>query len=66
MAAEKNITWKKGKGKKYILLYNVETVGKNIKWGTEKGYGHIREENQDLKLGDGEEYRDVGNLYTPD
>ena len=32
MAAGKIIMWKKGKGKQYHLPYNIEAVGKNIKW----------------------------------
>ena len=33
MAEVKNATWKKGKGKQYHPPYNIEAVGKNIKWG---------------------------------
>ena len=30
---DKNITWKKVKGKQYYLPYNNKAAGKNIKWG---------------------------------
>ena len=33
MAVEKNIKWKKRKGKQCHLPHNIEAVGKNIKWG---------------------------------
>ena len=29
--------YKKGQGKQYHLSYNIEAVGKNIKWGKGKG-----------------------------
>ena len=37
MSVGKNITWNKGKWKKYHLPHIVKAVGKNIKWrrGTE-------------------------------
>ena len=39
MAAGKNIAWKKnGKGKQYHLPYNIEAVGRNIKWGRERTF----------------------------
>ena len=33
MSVGKNVTWKKGKGKKYHLPCNIEAAGKNIKRG---------------------------------
>ena len=55
MAVRKNITWKIGKGKQYHFLYNIEAVGKNIKWGRIKIF----------KNGGGEEYQDVGSFIHP-
>ena len=51
MAMGKKITWKKGK--QYYLPYNIEAVGKNIKWGRE-GDGKFEEE-----------YKVVGNFVHP-
>ena len=31
MAVGINITWKKGKGKQYHIIYDIEAVGKNIR-----------------------------------
>ena len=36
---------KRGKGKRYHLPLNIKAVGKNIKWGREKGDGNFGEEN---------------------
>ena len=41
--------YKKGQGKQYHLSYNIEAVGKNIKWLKGVGDGHFWEENQDFK-----------------
>ena len=59
-------TRKKGKGKQYHLTYNIQAVGKNIKWGEAEGDGHFLEENQDLK--NNEIWKNIklqGMLYTP-
>ena len=39
-------------------------VGKNINCG--RGKRHFGEENKGLKHGGGEEYKVIGNYYTPD
>ena len=49
MAVGKNIAWKIGIGEQYYLLYDIEGVGKNIKWGKGGGNVNFGEENQDLK-----------------
>ena len=52
MAVGKNITWKKGK--QYHVPYNIEAVGKNLKFGRGEGDGNFGEENQDFfKMGVG-------------
>ena len=33
MVVGKNIKWKLRKGKQYLLPFNIEAVGKKIKWG---------------------------------
>ena len=35
----KNITWKKGKGKQYLLPFHIKAVGKYIKLGRKRGKG---------------------------
>ena len=47
MAVGKNITLKNGK--QCHLPFNIEAVGKNIKWGRGKEDGNFGEENQDKK-----------------
>ena len=39
---------KKGKGNQYHLSYNIEAIGKNIKWGKGED-ANFGEENQYLK-----------------
>ena len=48
MAVGKNITFKKGKGKKYRLPYDKKAVGKNIMWARGNGDGNFWEQNQDF------------------
>ena len=44
--------WKKGKGES--SPFNIEAVGKNIKWGRGEGDGNFGEEKRDLnKMGAG-------------
>ena len=52
-------------GMQYHLSYNIEAVGKNIKYGRGERNGNFGEENQALKRRGGEEYQVVGTLYTP-
>ena len=52
--------YKKGQGKQYDLTYNIEAVGKNIKWL--KGVGDFWE---DLKNRSGKEYKVTGNFIHP-
>ena len=40
---------KKGIRKQYHLPYNINAVGKNIKWGRGEGVGNYGEENQKFK-----------------
>ena len=47
VAVGKIITWKNGK--QCHLPFNIEAVGKNIKWGRWKEDGNFGEENQDKK-----------------
>ena len=42
------MTLKKGKGKQYHLFYDIEAVGKNIKWGRGGGDDNYCEKNLDL------------------
>ena len=62
----KKITWKKLKseqGKQQHLPYNIEAVGKHIKWGKGEMDGHFGEENKDFKLGAGK-LSSCRELYT--
>ena len=55
---------KKSKEKRYHLPYDIEAVGKNIKWG--KGGRNFYEGNIDIdKNGGGAEYQAVGNFIHP-
>ena len=44
-AMRKNKTYERGK--QYNLLYNIDAIGKNIKWGKGEGDGNFGEENKD-------------------
>ena len=51
MAVGKNLTWKKkGKGKQCHLPYNIEAIGKNIKWGKGEGVRTFRGRKSKLKI----------------
>ena len=43
------LRWEKGNGKQYHLPFNIEAIGKNIKWGKVEGEGNFGEEYQDFK-----------------
>ena len=45
MAVRKNMYNMEKKGKQYHIPYNIESVGKNIKWGKWKEDRNFREEN---------------------
>ena len=50
-------------GEEYnVEIYNIEAVGKNIKWG--KGEGNFREESLDLKYGGWGRISSCMELYT--
>ena len=53
---------KKGKRKQYYLSYNIEAVGKNIRW--EKGK-EIFERKSRFESWSGEEYQVDGNFIHP-
>ena len=56
--------WRKGKGKQYHISYNIEAVGKNIKWGKGKGMEISAKKIKILKNG-WEEYHIIGNFIHP-
>ena len=60
MSVGKIITWK---GKQYHLPFNIEAVGKHIKWG--KGTESLGMKIKILKSEGGEEYQVVGNFIHP-
>ena len=56
---DKNITWKKGKGKQFHLPYNNKAFGKNINWG--RGRKFWGRKIKIFENGGGEKYEAVGN-----
>ena len=56
---------KRERGKQYHLPYNIEGVGKKIKWRKEDEHRNFGKENQDLKTWGGEEYQVIGNFIHP-
>ena len=63
MSGGKNITWKKEKAEAISSSFNIEAVGKIIKWV--RGEENFGEENQDSKNGGRKEYHVVGNFIHP-
>ena len=63
MAVGKNKTWKKGKrGSNIIFPIILKLLGRIL---SGKGDNKFREENQDFKKWDGEEYQVAGNFIHP-
>ena len=59
MSVVKNITWKKGNGKKYPLPFSIKAAEKNIKRGRGK-FIDSWEENNYQNDGGGGKYQGVG------
>ena len=60
----KNITWKKGNGKKFPLPFSIKAAEKNIKRGRGK-FIDSWEENNNQNEWVGEKYQGVGKQYNP-